>query len=101
MQHQQAVLEGKDGRVDQNIKTGSTVPFARHQIQLKTTCLSNADGYLESLLARRLSYVFEGLVVLEEVFATGDVHLEERNRETPVTAERSRGASDISQSLPW
>lgn len=91
MQHQQAVLEDKDGKVDQNIKTGSTFPFARNQIQLKTTRLCNSDVYLESLLARRPPYVFEGLVGLEEVLATSNVHLEERNRETPVTAERSYG----------
>lgn len=105
MQHQQAVLEDKDGKVDQNIKTGSTFPFARNQIQLKTTSLCNSDVYLESLLASRPPYVFEGLVGLEEVLATSNVHLEERNRETPVTAERSYGQklkkkSDISQSLP-
>lgn len=79
MQHQQAVLEGKDGKVDQNIKTGSTSPSARDQIQLKTTCLCNSGVYLERLLARGHAYVFEGLVVLEEVLATSNVHLEERN----------------------
>lgn len=91
MQHQQAVLEDKDGKVDQNIKTGSTFPFARNQIQLKTTCLCKSDVYLESPLASRLPYVFEGLVVLEEVLATSNIHLEERKRETLVTAERSHG----------
>lgn len=34
--------------------------------------------YLKSLFAHRLLYVFEGLVVIEEVLSTNHVHLEDR-----------------------
>lgn len=34
--------------------------------------------YLKSLFAHRLLYVFEGLVVIEEVLSTNHVHLEDK-----------------------
>lgn len=78
VQHQQAVLEDKDGNVHQIILSYS------HAIKIrsKSTQQWDSDVYLESLLARRLPYVFEGLVVFKEVLATSDVHLEERHGET-------------------
>lgn len=51
--------------------------------------MCNSGAYLESLLARRLPYVFEGLVVLQKVLATSNVHLEETNSSTPAMVKQT------------
>lgn len=69
---------------DRWIKTGSTLLF----IQFKPSSLCNSGVYLESFLARRPPDVFEGLVVLQQVLPTGDVHLQETNSDTPVIVKQ-------------
>lgn len=54
--------------------------------------------YLKSLFAHRLLYVFEGLVVIEEVLSTNHVHLEDR---TERHWWRLSGAEATMSALLW